>query len=587
MEAHNRKLSEWFNRVETGQVLLPRFQRHEAWGYREVAGLLETVVRGLPAGATLILQVGDKELFHSRPLEGAPKPTERVSEHLLDGQQRITALWRALHDDYPDRTYFVCLADDDDHSGTTPVWSVRSLARWTRAKDGETTRYPVWADDPKQVHDKGWFPATLLRPGDRSQEVRAWVDAAVGDDHARGRDLEGQVHILRGEVTSYNIPYLALPVGTAKDVALDVFIQMNTSAIRLTAFDIVVAQFEAANDSSLHELVEGVEHKVADASRYRDIGQWVLDVAALREGRTPTQASYQQVDLEQLADEWDGVVSGIEWAVGFLRSEHIFDAARLPSVTVLPILAALWPSIPTDPDGLGNATTLLRSYLWRAFLTARYEQSAGTRSLQDFTGLAALLRGDEGDPPILDAELTPLPAVDEVLAAGWPKRRDIVARGIMAVSLRAGARDLADDAPATATSVRQREYHHLFPNAALTGPGGLSAGRSFRAVNCALITWRTNRKISAKAPLDYMRERAEASTLGEAAVRARLRSHLIPFDELARAGHWDMTKPEQAQQAIATDYAAFTRARAELLMGPISDLCSGRAPVEKWLTSMP
>lgn len=97
MEARNRTLTDWFTRVRTGQVLLPRFQRHEAWGPREITSLLENVLRGLPTGAALTLEIGDDEPFIARALVGAPIPTERVAVHLLDGQQRLTALWRALH----------------------------------------------------------------------------------------------------------------------------------------------------------------------------------------------------------------------------------------------------------------------------------------------------------------------------------------------------------------------------------------------------------------------------------------------------------------------------------------------------------
>ena len=32
--------------------------------------------------------------------------------------------------------------------------------------------------------------------------------------------------------------------------------------------------------------------------------------------------------------------------------------------------------------------------------------------------------------------------------------------------------------------------------------------RAYRAVNCALITWRTNRTISNKDPIAYLKERA-------------------------------------------------------------------------------
>src|SRR5438067_7694394 len=107
VEARNRSLPEWFTEIRSGQLRLPRFQRYESWNHNTIGNLLETVVQGLPAGATLVLEVGDEEQFVSRPVVGAPDHPFKPNEHLLDGQQRLTALWRSFHDDYDDRTYFV------------------------------------------------------------------------------------------------------------------------------------------------------------------------------------------------------------------------------------------------------------------------------------------------------------------------------------------------------------------------------------------------------------------------------------------------------------------------------------------------
>ncbi len=59
MRAENRLLPDWFNRIRSGQIRLPRFQRFEVWGSGEITSLMESVLRGLPAGATLNLEVGD------------------------------------------------------------------------------------------------------------------------------------------------------------------------------------------------------------------------------------------------------------------------------------------------------------------------------------------------------------------------------------------------------------------------------------------------------------------------------------------------------------------------------------------------
>jgi len=51
MEARNREIKNWFAKIRTRQLVLPRFQRFEAWGYREIADLLTSVIRDLPVGS--------------------------------------------------------------------------------------------------------------------------------------------------------------------------------------------------------------------------------------------------------------------------------------------------------------------------------------------------------------------------------------------------------------------------------------------------------------------------------------------------------------------------------------------------------
>ncbi len=233
----------------------------------------------------------------------------------------------------------------------------------------------------------------------------------------------------------------------------------------------------------------------------------------------PGEAGYTRIDYNNLLSEWDIVVKGIKGLVGFLEDESVFDAQRLPSYTALPIVAALWEHLPTQPDKLGNARHLLRRFLWRAFLTSRYEQSSTSSALQDYRGLRRVLceGAAEDTVPILRDESYPLPTKEVVMQADWPKRNSILGRGLLALQLKCGAEDIADGTRATVASISakdpHREYHHLFPASTLED-AGIPREQIFRASNCALVTWRTNRTISNKDPVAYLKERADNSALG-------------------------------------------------------------------------
>jgi len=571
MEARNRTFPQWFERIRTRQIQLPRFQRYEAWSPDKIADLLSTVLRGLPAGSALVLEVGDSTPFVSRSMVTAPQEGDRVTELLLDGQQRLTALWRALNDGYEDRTYFV-RGGVDWSSNELEAALVVGQPRWR--KNGRL--YPMWADTPSDVWQRGLIPLSLLRPVDITGEIDTWISAVAGNDHKLERELDRQIQALRARVREFNLPFLYLPPPTPKEVALDVFLKLNTSSVRLTTFDILVAQVEARTGQPLHDLVASLKAAVPAAASYKEPSELILDVAALLQDRSPSQAGYWRMDLDGMVRDWQRLTEGVRGMVGFLEGESVLDGDRLPTDAVLAVVAALWPMLPQAPDALGNAKILLRKFVWRAFLTDRYEQAAATAAFNDFRGLRGVLDGSalEADVPLFNEREYPPPEPDQLLGAGWPKNRGILGRGILALSLAAGAHDIADDAPIRRDNVREREYHHLFP-AALLRSGGVPEHRAFRALNCALITWKTNRTIGAQEPVQYLQARSDASRLGEAELRRRLMSHLVRLEDLAHGGYAQMPESTRAQR-ILTDYESFLRNRAELIAKAAGMVWTGR-----------
>ena len=203
MQAHDRTLPQWFDRIRSRQITLPRFQRFVAWGHGEVADLLTTVLRGLPAGASLILEVGEKEKFKSRSMTDAPAEGERVVEQLLDGQQRLTALWRSLHDKYQDRSYLIGFTVADDNPSLKLPF-VYGQARWHK----NNARYPVWVDNPQDCWGREMIPVRLLRSGDIQTEIETWIEAAIanqpGDKFAAFKQLSNRINDLRTKVREFN-----------------------------------------------------------------------------------------------------------------------------------------------------------------------------------------------------------------------------------------------------------------------------------------------------------------------------------------------------------------------------------------------
>ncbi len=592
--AQDRQVSMWFQKIENGEMKLPRFQRQQAWDKNRICSLLETVIQNLPLGVTLILNV-DKEQFISRYLVTAPETNTRVTEHLLDGQQRLTALWRALHNNYDGERYFIYFSkyDQSNESEDLNTVSVYCKNRWID-KHGKVK--PLWVDSPEKSFIRGFLPMNLFKPGDISKDLEQWIQAAL--DHAKPlkgseayedeliewmdkkAELTNQIRDIRETIAHFNLPFLALPSSTGKDTALQVFINMNTNSKPLSQYDIIRAEIEGASGKSLDDLENHLLTQYPHVQYYERISYLILATSALMQDKLPNQRGMWDMDKELMVSNWTVMEEGLSRMAEFLENEGIFDHQRLPTNAVLAVIAALYTIEPKNVDEKGIFNKLLKKYLWKSFFCDRYENSAASNAYNDYLALKKIILKEkkenaqfygEIDVPVLNEEKHPVAELDELLKVGWPKRENIRARAIMAVFYKLGAYDFADGSRLNRNQLLngKRHYHHVFPDALIKG----LEVQPFLALNCALISDKTNLNISNKEPLKYLMERYE--WMDKETVNSRLKSHLVPVEELANGGYVGLSTEEKNLKLIE-DYKAFVRKRGEYVIAAVHQLLQGK-----------
>lgn len=568
MKAYSKSIEEWFSMIEQGQIKLPRFQRREAWRPAQMSGLFENILQepSLPIGVLLVLEVGDKELFHSRFIVGAPETGSRPIMHLLDGQQRMTALWRSLTDNYPDLRVFIRLLTKNatNNSDNAVVDEEgQSIIEVVRRSVSRNTIRPVWADNDVAAIERGLAPLAILRSGSTGESrFNEWREHLRSAD-VYSDEISDLASEYRNRLQRYGLPFLSLPVETSRETALEVFINMNTSASPLKDFDIVVAQVEEAVGESLHDKIKEILASNPVARNYGRTEDIILSVAALLMDKPPLKKTYLDSSFsENLIKILPHVEKGLEYGLRFLTEEAYFGDKYLPSDVPVYLTCALWAVASNlNLDNLGNARILIRKVLWRACFTDRFGKTSATRAFSDFRALRKSIKdGSSGVCELFNESLYPLPDLDEIKAAGWPGPKDRLPRTILATCLRRRAFDFADGMPISNESIEKRELDHLFACEYLK----VSRDNPIvnKALNCALITSATNRNKSGKAPSAYINERAEAANLGRDDIRKRLLSHLIPYDDL-----------------VADNYDKFLDQRGKLIESDMEVLCNGGDPM--------
>lgn len=593
--AQDRQVSIWFQKIQNGEIKLPRFQRHQAWDRSRISSLLDTVILNLPLGVTLLLNV-DQEHFVSRYIATAPQTGARVTEHLLDGQQRLTSLWRALHNNYPDVKFFLYISKYDRYNEKTDEPLEVNVFYKTRYENKKGNIMPLWADSPKDSFQRGLIPMELFRPGDIASEYESWVNDALlpmkpssEEDNYEDNlfswmtyksEILNLIRDYRETISHFNLPYLALPSQTSKDTALQVFINMNTNSKPLSQYDIIRAEIEGVKGVSLDDYQNKLNTDYPNIHYYFELPFLILATSALIQDKLPNQRGMWDMKKDTLVENWDSMSYGLSQMAKFMESQGIYDKKRLPTNAVLSVIAALYTFIPENLDARGQAEILLKKYLWSSFFTDRYENSAASNAYADFMALKAIILkrekapGEyftENDVPVLNREKYALTTIDELVKVGWPKRENIRARGIMAVFSKLGAMDFADGSTLTRQQLidNRRHYHHVFPDAILKE----AEVESYLALNCSLITDKTNLNISNKEPFKYLKERYDWTS--EDIVNSRLKSHLIPIEELKNGGYENLSQ-ETKKVKVAKDFEAFIKKRGLYVIEAVKQLTRGK-----------
>lgn len=452
-------------------------------------------------------------------------------------------------------------------------------------------KYPLWSDNPKICFSKGLIPVHLLRPQDIKSDIDNWVNQAVEHRMPNEKDenfavkyqsyfktresLDKKITMLRERVTHYNLPYLSLPSTTPKEIALRVFINMNTNTKPLSLYDVIVAEIESVKGKSLHDLQADLDLESPRIKDYFSLDQLILATSALLQNKLPNGTGMLEMDKSLMVDNWDIMKDGLSKMTVFLTNEGIYNRRILPTNAVLAVIAALYSQIPENLDERGKCEILLKKYLWSAFFTDRYENSAATRAFRDFTGLRRIInkelndRGElyiEEDIPVLNRVQFPLATIEELLQVGWPKRENIRGRALMCIASNLGAYDFADGKKLDKENIEHRDYHHIFPKTLF---GDLDIVPD-KALNCAIISASTNRSIGSKHPLEYIKDRYQVFKEDE--IKFRLDSHLIPIQPL-----FDLaTLKEIDTTYLQREYESFIRQRANLFILAAEILCEGK-----------
>lgn len=212
--------------VRDGRMVVPRFQRPWLWTHARSLSLVRSIARSWPAGALLLME-GDRG-FPSAALTGVTEGVAaEVDYSILDGQQRLTALYLTLNGLHPRHIFTV---------------SIGMIAHRGDAleEDFEFMTRRRWADTYPTVRDQAAAGVIAIDALVSEAQWLAWV-AELGPEQDRDAIADARRNQLGGLV-SYQFPVAIVSRHAPLEVLTSIFVTINQQGLRLSIFDLMVAK---------------------------------------------------------------------------------------------------------------------------------------------------------------------------------------------------------------------------------------------------------------------------------------------------------------------------------------------------------
>ncbi|WP_420619460.1 GmrSD restriction endonuclease domain-containing protein [Candidatus Poriferisocius sp.] len=561
-ESNEKPLLDLLNMATTGRLQLPDFQRGWVWDDNHIVSLLASISLSYPIGAVMTLRTGNPDVkFRPRLLEGVEVDGKPEPEFmLLDGQQRITSLFLALHSPKPvptrdargqemHRHYYANIDACIDGSSDREVDGIVSVPEDRKVTTDFGRRVVLNLSSREAEIAAGHFPLDIVLDGSATMDWQmAYLINGLGEPSERLENWKRFAEEVIKPFTSYQVPAIELAKFTPKEAVCQVFEKVNTGGVSLTVFELLTAMF-AASDFNLREnwntrKRKFDEHPVLGHFSATDFLQVVTllstfeararHIASGQEGERAPAVSCKRKDvlLLNLADyeKWAEVAEeAVLRAAQFLHSEHIFSARDLPYTTQLVPLSAIFAQLGHEADGYASSQQL-RQWFWCGVFGEMYGGATETRFANDLQDVVAWIREGVSTPRTIEEA-----QFQDTRLLTLSTRNSAAYKGLYALQMLRGGRDFRTGQPIDVHAYFEHniDVHHLFPKRWCTQKE-IDSRIADSVVNKTAIDARTNRIIGGDAPSQYLERLEERYVKDPIELDAILQSHDVDSSALRR-----------------------------------------------------
>jgi hypothetical protein len=523
---------------------VPTFQREVVWEEDSVKKLWDSIYRFYPIGSILIWKT-ELQLQNHRAIGGhliTDNEHRDDFQYILDGQQRTTSLLTSLYGgkiegkgNFDPTLYFDLTVKDEEEID----------------EDSYKNRFLFWND----IDDRGgsytrntgrmnrYQEGLIVKLRDVMTDFGSVEKRLVEGDHSDYDDpVRRRLREIRDVLDNYRLSFIELK-GIEVSEVCQIFERINQEGQQLDIFDIVVAKtFRLETETQpgfyLRELVEDFRAEIpGNFAELSDL-TYLQAIAIVLYQHMPDASIYNvtptylnRIRTEHIETVWPGVTDALRKTFDFLENYlHLKGPRLIPyRYFYMSLVSHFYENPKPNYD-------LLKRYFW-------YYSFHNEEMLRNTTHLRRHVRFLDRARTPGKAELDRFLIDREQLRTASYSTRGRLSTAILCLLANQEPRDWARPDRRVLTDVyyvltSKPNLHHIFPTGFLAEHPGENELDSDSLMNIAYLTQLTNRDISAKDPVKYLREYDSPE------FEQVLETHLVPLEILEWAREEEM--PEDA-----------------------------------------
>lgn len=580
--SNDTSLEQLMHDVANGKIQLPDFQRGWTWDDDRIRGILASLTQGYPMGAIMHLGYGSESVrFKYRTIEGV-KAEDVVPEFLvLDGQQRLTSMYRATYSQDPvatitdkkkaiKRFYYLdinkCLNDEEDRLDA--ILSVPA-DRMIKTNFDRDVVLDISTRELEFKHEM--FPLNIIFD---SSEREDWADS-YKEYHGYAPEIMSKYKRFRKEIidtiTKYKLPVIKLDKDTPREAVCKVFENVNTGGVALTVFELVTATYATYGHDlrkdweSCRDQIWGKHEQLNTDVMYGvDESAFLQTITLYSNFCAATMTTCKRKDILDLPFEVyqankEAVLEGYRLARKFLFSQYVFRQRDLPYPTQLIPLAAICAVIGKTEFDKPRTQDILSQWFWCGIMGEMYGGANESRYANDIDDIVALIRGNNVPVRTVNASF-----FSATRLLSLQTRNSAAYKGIMALIYREQCRDFMKGTTMDLVKSMDEspDIHHIFPEAYCT-KSGIKREKWNSIVNKTPLLPTSNRSIGGSAPSVYSKKIIRDANIDESKLKIRVESHLVDYEAF-----------------VVDDFDRYFIARAKRLLAVI-EKAMGKAVADK------